>query len=170
MVHIRNCKKGMTLVEVVVYIGITVVLLVAVVSVILFVTRSLADLQASRDVRNSAITALERMGREIRSAESIGGATVFDQPDGQLELSTGGTPETILFTLSDGVVQLSEDGIYVGDLTLPTVTVTDMTLRHITTTASEGIRVEITFESVGGEHGTAATFYTTGIVRGTYVH
>lgn len=168
MVHTRNHKKGMTLVEVVVYIGVAVVILFAIVSIVLFVIRSLSDLQASRDIRNSAITALERMGREIRGAESIGDATVFDQNIGQLELNTGDTPATVLFTVSDGVIQLSEDGTYIGDLTLPTATVTAMTLHRITTARSEGIRVELTFESIDPNQGTSTTFYTTGIVRASY--
>lgn len=166
---LRTDKKGMTLVETIVYIGVVVIVLFAIVSLILFVTRSMSSLKASRDIRNSAITVLERVGREIRGAESIGASTVFDQNIGQLELNTGGAPAVVLFTVAGGVVELREDGVYVGDLTLSTATVTAMTFSEITTTASEGVRVEITFESVDSSQGTSTTFYTTGILRGSYI-
>ena len=69
---------------------------------------------------------------------------------------------------NNGVVELHEDSTYVGDLSLSTATVTAMTFRDITTSSSQGVKVELTFESIDPSQGTSTTFYTTGILRGSY--
>jgi len=166
---IAERKKGMTLVEAVVYIAITVILIVGIVGTVVFVIRTLGDLKASRDVRNSAVTVLERIGRDLRQAESVNGAaSSFDSHPGNVLLNTGGTPGTIEFYIESGGIKVREDGVYLGDLTLLTVTVTNLIFRQTDTTNSEGVKVEITLQNNDGTVVNATSFYTSGVLRGSY--
>jgi len=162
-------QKGLTLIETVVYISVLVVVIVGIVSAVVFATRTLGELKVSRDVRNSAITALERMGRDIRQAESIDvGASSFDTNADNVVLNTGGTPTTVEFYLDGGVVKVREEGSYTGDLTLPSVTATSLTFRQMTTANSSGVKVELSLQNTEGAVVATTTFYTSGVLRGSY--
>jgi|SRR3989338_516846 len=170
MLH-APCRRGFSLVEAIIYIGLLVLILVAVINMMLLMSRSYNFLKASRHMQISAITALDRMVREIRNAQSIDiGQSAFGTDVGVLTLNTttvAGVSQTIQFYL-DGAVRLKLDGVDIGPMTLPDVTVMGLTFRQITTGISQAVKIELSLLTGVLPSTRLSNFYGTAILRDSY--
>ncbi len=171
-------NKGMGLVETIVYMSILVVLLgILVQSTLLLVTHYRA-VRNTRDIEDSAISVLDRIIREARSADDIVvssayGSTTLNVSPGTLALiSTDvatGQSTTTMFYVSNTKVRMSQNGIDIGPLTKESVSVLGFTLRQVTTARFKAIKVELSLQA---DEATPAVisknFYSTVVVRGSY--
>ena len=167
-----SCRRGFSLVEAIIYIGLLVFILVAVISMLLIMGRSYGYLKSSRHIQTSAVTVLDRIIREVRNSESVdvGQSTLGTSP-GVLTLNTTsvwGTPQTIQFYVSGGLVRVKQDGVDVGPLTLPDVKLNSLIFKQITTGISEAVKIEMTLETGVGSSTRLANFYGTAILRDSY--
>ncbi|GEM_PF-216145 len=168
----RYSCAGFSLVEAIIYIGLLILILVAVVNMILLMGRSYTYLKLSRHIQTSAVTALDRMVRDIRNAQSVdvGQSTLGTSP-GILTLNTTtstGTPQTLQFYVSGGTLRLKQNGGDVGPLTLPDVTVGGLIFRRITTGISQAVKIDLTLQTGVGSSVHSANFYGTAILRDSY--
>lgn len=167
-----KASRGFSLVEAIVYIGLLVLVLAAIISMLLIMGRSYNYLKSSRHIQTSAVTVLDRIIRDVRNAQSISvGQSTLGTTPGILTLNTttvSGAPQTIQFYVSGGVVRVKQDGVDVGPLTLPDVNLGSLIFRQITTGISSAVKIELTLETGAGPSARSANFYGTAILRDSY--
>lgn len=169
MMNFRTKEHGVTLVETVIYTALVASLSILLVSSLLILYRAFGETRGYSDLLESAQVSMERMTREIRGASSINtGSSTLGTTPGVLSLSTGGTPATVSFSVSDGAIIFSENGTSSGALTDPSVTVSSLVFRSITTTAGSAVRIEMTLLSERSRSGKTMTLYDTVTLRGDY--
>lgn len=171
-----NCKsgilnrrqKGFSLIETVIYVSLLAIILVVLINTIFTMNRLYRYLNLSRHIQTSAITALDRMVRDIRDAESVNvGASTLGTSPGVLTLNTttsSNNPQTFQFFVSNGVLIVKQDEVDIGPLTLSDVVVDNLIFRHIVTGVSKAVKIEMTLKA-----GTStANFYATAVLRDSY--
>ena len=166
-------RRGMSLVEILIYIFTLVILISVVVSSLFSFTRSYRSIQSAQTIERSAMTALERMVREIRDSLSVDSSqSVFNAGDGVLTLGTtddNGAATTVQFFTSGQRVHVKEAGVDVGALTASSARVTSLIFRLITEPQAKAIKIEMTIESGQGSGYKSKPFYTTVVLRGSYL-
>lgn len=164
-----NRNKGFSLVEMLIYIAILVFMLIIIIQVVFSVTRSSRVVRSARNIETSASSALERMGREIRKAETLDtAASVFGSHPGLLSLDGEddvGAAYSTEFYLLDGRIRMRENGADVGALTHASTTVTNLIFSRFYATSTEGVRIEMTLESGTTTSYRTETFYSSVLVR-----
>lgn len=86
---ILNSKKGFTLIEMLIYVAVLSIIILAVSSFFLWAVRSNIKAKAMRETQDNARRAMEVMTSEIKEAKSIYTPTsIFDSYPGQLSLRT----------------------------------------------------------------------------------
>lgn len=158
----NTLTSGYSLIELLVYIAIFVFISILLINGLLSVMRTHTTSQAYRRLQHNGELVLERITREVREASNIDTGSVFDTSPGTLALSgtdSTGMARTVTFTLSDGIVQINDNGIS-GNLTSSEVTVTSLLFRS----AGTGVKVELQMTTASG-YITTATFYTTVMLR-----
>ncbi|MDO8482863.1 MAG: hypothetical protein Q7S86_03535 [bacterium] len=167
-----NPRQGFSLVETIIYTGLLALILFAVTNMMLLMSHSYNYLKLSRHIHVSAVTALDRMVRDIRNAQSVdtGQSTLGTSP-GVLTLNTStvsGTPQTVQFYVSGGGIRVKQDGVDVGPVTLPDVALTNLVFRQISTGISSAVKIELTLQAGVGPSARSANFYATAILRDSY--
>ena len=164
---------GYTLLETVVYVGILSVLLLAIFTLLFSITRAFAESRVYNQVEISATTAMERMVREIRTANSVDlGNSIFDDNSGQLQLNTteeDGTPKTVQFyhDSTNKTVNFVDNGADEGTLTGNDVNITKLLFRSWVTPKSTLIKIEMTVQSKI-KTTLNANYYDSVVLRGAY--
>lgn len=159
--------RGFSLIEVLVYIAVTV--LIAIAAVLTFISLDDVFLRnaSERDVTNAATVALERIVRDIRAADGIdSGSSVFGSSPGTLVLTAG--PTTTTYTRSADAVTLGVNGEDLGALTPAHISVDELTFQHYTSSTSEMVRVQLTLSSVNRAASVERTYVGSAVMRGTY--
>ncbi|MSU55098.1 MAG: hypothetical protein EXS46_00985 [Candidatus Taylorbacteria bacterium] len=164
--------RGFSLAEMVIYVGLLAFVMVAMVSMLLGMSRAYDHLKVSRHIQSSAITALDRMVRDIRNAQSVNvlGSTLGTSP-GVLTINTTtatGTPQTFQFLVSNGTLRIKMDGADLGPLTLSDVTVGSLIFQQMSTGISQAIKIDLTLSAGSGAAARTAKFYATAILRDSY--
>lgn len=164
-------NKGFTLIEMIIYIVIFSLFSIFTINTLLTMTRTFTETRVNRDLIQSGNTALEKISREIRGAESISPTgSVFGSSYGALALVVpdGASTKTVQITGSSTGITYSENGGTSQSLLTQTVSVTSLVFRQITTPQGQAIRVEMTLRGTRGTLSRSAPFYTTVIMRGAY--
>lgn len=165
---ITSFKKGFSLVEMVIYIAILVMMLAIIIQVLLSIMGSNRIVRAVRNIETSAVTALSRMGREVRRAESIDlvSSTLGTHP-GVLSLDgeSDGVAYSVDFYLADGRLRLKENEVDVGALTQASSTVTNLVFSRFSATDTEGVKIQMTIESGTSTAYRIETFYSSILLR-----
>lgn len=163
---------GFTLVEMLFYIALLSLVLLAVTETLIVMTRSYGALRAAQRIEEEAGFALERMVREIRDASRITDAgSVFGSHPGTVLLTTttaSGAARTVEFYLDSGTLMLKEDGAVTGALTSARTGVTNVIFRKITTARSKAVKIELTLTSGTGSAARSESFYATAVLRDSY--
>lgn len=163
-----SSTKGYTLIEMLVYIAIVSVALLALIQSMLRISTSYENVKAVRVIEQAAIATMDRMQLETRSAASINVASsTFNTNPGVLALNT--TNSRVRFYVSNNRLYLEEGGVVTGPLTETNVTVSSFVVRQITATSSSAVKIEMTLQASGyGTTTVSKNFYTTTILRGSY--
>jgi type II secretory pathway pseudopilin PulG len=171
----RRCpsrNRGFTLIELLVYIAVMALTLVVVIVALSSFARVYGRTSASQSLARSGASAMERIVREARNAQSIDQtASTFGTHPGRLTVVTPVSPgvtRSSEFSVVNGAVRLSEDGSVVGTITSGDVTVESLVFYRIATSHSEAVRVLLTLSKTVGTSTITASFYDTGVLRGSY--
>lgn len=167
-----HINRGFTLVEMVIYIGILVSILLLIVSFIISFGKAYNVLKTTIHINNSAVVSFERMIREIRLASDVDmvASTLGTYP-GHLVLITtdvSSAPITLEFYINSGVLILRQDSVDVGPLTRSDVTVTNLVFRLSDNGTSKAIKIEMTLESTIVSTTKSKNFYGSAVLRGSY--
>lgn len=168
-----SSRQGFSIVEMIIYVGLLAIILVATVNMLLVMTKAYGYLKFSRHIQSSAITALDRMVRDIRNAESVNvSQSTLGTSPGILTLNTTtatSSPQTIQFFVSNGALRLKQDGGDIGPLTVSDVTVQNLIFRQMNTGISEAVKIELTLTAgTGRPTARSANFYATALLRDSY--
>ena len=126
---------------------------------------------ANRLVESSAASAMEKMMREIKSAEAINpGLSSLGTNPGVLALSgiNEGEVYELVFDTSGGILRVSKDGGPVGNLTSSAVTVSDLIFEHIVNENSEGVHITLELQTVYGNEVKNLRLTNFAVIRGSY--
>jgi len=165
-------KAGFSLVEMLFYVAILTLSLIAVTQTLLVVTRSYGVLRNAQHIEKESAFSLERMLREIRDASDIddAGSTVGSHP-GVLSLRTTdafGAARTVEFSLVSGKLSLKENGAMTGALTGTSTSISNLVFRKITTPRSKGVKIEMTMQAGSGHTARSEDFHGTAVLRDSY--
>lgn len=159
-----NTNQGYTLIEMVFYTGIFSVLILAIISSFVTITRVFRQSSIQTDLFES-FSVLVRMSGEIRQAYDIASLNPTS-----LTLNTqdeAGANITISFALSGESVTLSKNGSPVGNLNSPNLQITDLSFSQITTAENKAVKISLTTKSAKDASRTE-NFYNTVVLRGGY--
>ncbi|HJN62668.1 MAG TPA: type II secretion system protein [Candidatus Paceibacterota bacterium] len=165
-------NKGFTLIEMIVYVAILSIVFVLIINTLLIITRSYKSIKLTNDINNSASISLERIIREVRAAESVNtSSSILGSNPGKLVLNTTnnlGAPLVLDFYVENNSLKLNKNAVLSGVLTKDNVEVTGLIFRHITSSSSQAVKIELTL--TGTERNTTKidSFYSTAVLRGSY--
>lgn len=167
-------QKAMSLVEVLVYMSLLIVLLAAIINSILVLTTHYRAVKSTREIEDSGIAVLDRMTRDIRSADDIlTDNSVFGVSPGTLTIvsrdAATGYSTTTVFRVENEKVVVYENGVLVGPLSKQSVAIVGFTLRLVDTANADAIKIELSMQSdQAAPNIVSKNFYSTVIMRGTY--
>lgn len=157
--------KGYSLIETIVYTALLTILIGAITFATIKLFDSYKKTKVVRQIEVSALNSMDRIMREIRGADSVGGESAFNTSSGVLSLISGAT--TTRFYLADEKINIDENGINVGSLTNASVKVSSLIFRYISASSSEAVKVEMTFLSSSTPN-VSKNFYNTAVMMGSY--
>ena len=168
----RLLHAGFSLIEMLFYIALLSLCMLAVMRTLVAVTNSYRTFRSATHVEQEAAFGFERMVREIRDASGIDDAgSTFGSHPGKLLLSTtdvSGTARTVEFSLSSGLLKLAENRVTTGFLTSTSTTISNLVFRKITTARSKGVKIEMTMQSGTTTAFRSENFYVTAVLRDSY--
>lgn len=173
MNFLRFKNKGTSLVELLIYVAILALILVTLINMILVIGRTYGRLKSSRAIETVGEVALEQMVREIRKASAVNPTSVLGTSPGKLILVTiddAGNPATMEFSLiGEAIYQRFNEGAY-QPLTASSSAVTNLIFRELANGRTKAVRAELTAQSGEGTAFRSENFYTTIVLRGSYLN
>jgi len=163
---LRTSSRGMTLLEALIYVALLVLLLTAIIGLFVSMMRSYGALIVARHINESATIGMERMMRDIRAASSVDAASILNANPGQLTLLSGAT--TTMFSLVNGSLRVRENGIDIGSLTLPDVSVDTLMFEKITSSSILGVRIQLILTATSSVGTKSESFEDFAVLRGAY--
>jgi Tfp pilus assembly protein PilW len=168
---LHNKKSGFTLIELVVYIGIAVLLLSLIGSLYIALTQARVKHQIMSEVEAQGLQAMSVITQSIRNADSITTPALAGTGT-SLSLATSNIAPVrnpTVFTLSSGLITMTEGTGSAVPLTTPTVVVSGLTFQNVSRANTSGsVKVQFTVgRTVTGryERTYSKTFYGSGTVR-----
>ncbi len=164
----KTTPRGYTLLETVVYVAIFIVILVAVLNMLITLSRSFARVRAYNEVRISGMNAMERMAREIRTASSRDAGSSSDDLFIHTT-SSSGSAKVIEFYWDTAAknIQIVDGGSATGALTGSSTEITNLVFTGLSTPEGDVIKIEMSARSKRIT-GISAKFYDTIVMRGGY--
>ncbi len=152
--------KGYSLIELLVYIAILSLVFIVVIESLINSMKTYVVAQSYRRLQNDGELVLERITREVRSANLVPSGTFGVNPSSfSLEQDFGGTTKTISFAVVNGVLQMTDAGITTA-LTSNKTIVDSFIVHKVTGALDEVLRIQLVLETTTGLQVTAP-FYTT---------
>jgi len=169
----KNYKRinsfGFSLIEAVLYSAIFVLILIIISSSIISINNSFREIKVSKNIRISAALLLERVSREVRSAEDVDDAnSIFSSSAGKIGLVSNALASTTEIYFDSGKVKIKKDGAVLGDLITSDTVVDALIFNKIMTLNSKAVKVEARIRSSLGKASSTETFYLTSVLRNSY--
>lgn len=161
----KNNQKGFNLVETVIYVGLFAIVSVVVLSSISISSKIYRTARVNNLITQSGNTAMERITRSIRSANSVTANSVLGSALGVLELLNN-DGSVVKIYLSNGSVMMNENGVLSGNLTNQNLSVPSLFFYKITTPNGVAIKTELLISYTGT--GVVEKFQTTTVLRNSY--
>jgi hypothetical protein len=165
-------NKGFSMPEILVYIAIMTVVMFVIVNVVLVVSKSLNKSSEYNNIKNSAISGLEKITKETRLSTSIDlNSSVFNSPSGVLVLNSkdeNGLLRVTKFYLDGDVVKVFVDGNYLNTITYSDTKVLSLYFVPIETGNSQAVKIEMVVGSENENSQISERFYSTVVLRNSY--
>jgi type II secretory pathway pseudopilin PulG len=170
--HTPTHLRGMTIIELLLYVAILVLLVGVTVGALLSLSGIYRNLRSLEAVNENAQSSLERIVREVRGATSVDTLqSTFGTNPSDLYLNSldvNGASTTVEFFATSSAVHIKEAGVDSGPLTSSNVKVTKLIFRLLTSAKSQAVKVEMTIESGTSTNYVTKNFYSTAVLRGSY--
>lgn len=168
----HGSRFGFTIAELVVYIGILTLGLVAVVTLLTNSAKIMQTVHAEKEVRTSAMAVLERMAREIKNSDGVVlSESRFGESSGELVLLSrfiDDNPRKVSFRVNESdELEIFYDDIFSGILTSAGAAVESLVFEHSKHGVSESVRIELVLYAKK-QPAKKTRFYSTAVLRGLY--
>ncbi|MEK7589965.1 MAG: prepilin-type N-terminal cleavage/methylation domain-containing protein [Patescibacteria group bacterium] len=164
MKYKKHKTKGFSLLESLVYMAILSLMTVIIINILVSTAKAYNILRLARSINNSAITSLERMTREIKSADNISMAdSTFGTHPGKLKINI--SADTKEFYIDNGTLKIKETGVDKGALTLDGVSVDNLVFRNLDNGTSKAVRIEMTLSGTHRNITNTKKFYSFVVLR-----
>lgn len=172
MKHFINHRKGFSLVEVVLYVGLFATLSAISMTSLFQTVKAFNNLRISRDIDDSSVKIMERLTRDIKNATAVDLAnSTFGTTPGRLTLSTvnaSGTPLMVEYFVTNSSLHIKENNVDVGPLMSEKTNIDALVFYYINTGNTLGIKTELHISSARSSVRDADHFYNTSLIRGSY--
>ena len=165
----KKTNNGYSLIEMIIYVALLSAISLLVVSTIVSFTKSYRTLVALRVLDHSAISAMERMTRDIRGATNIDiSQSVFGLTNGVLTIVTtsNGIGTTTKFYLDNGAVKIDVNGIYFGPLTPSNASITALAFTKLDSGIGNAVKIDMTVSATVGFVTKIKIYHSTVILKG----
>ena len=144
-------NKGFTIIETLVYMSLLVVIGLVVVDSTVSLFASYSQVRVAQDMETTAIQVLDKISRDVRNATSIvENQSSFNIPESYVTLtvpnSLGGS-DSIKYYASNGKVSVDKNGVYLGTLSLPSITVNNFELKYINGTSTKALKILLNLQA-----------------------
>ncbi len=166
----HNIKQGFTLIEMLVYTAIFSVMIFALVAYMSTLSQSQIRNQAVLEVNDQGVQALRVITQNLRNATVINSPTLGTSANSlSVNTTSAGTTPT-LFTLSGGILYLTQGTNAAVALTNNKVTVSNLSFSNVSRPSTFGtVKVSFTLTSITNsskaEYNYSNTFYGSGTLR-----
>lgn len=154
--------KGLTLIEILIYIGLVAMVLVVSVSYAWSIIRDQHKQQLEAEVNYVGDFAIEKIIYNTQRAQSFG-ANVYNTHPGKIVLNYASDPQITVdtytkeITLGDQTItirklRLAEVGVETNDLTSDHVNVTNFVITNLSTAGAQTVKVDLTVSAVNPEN------------------
>lgn len=168
---IKN-ENGFSLVEMIIYACILSVLTIVTINAIFSSVRSFAEFRVERDLNSSAISLMERLTREIRSAYAVDVTqSSFNVNPGRLTVmdkNAGGADTAVEFYVENNLIKIKENGVATGSLVSSSTVVTNFIVRSMASSNSTAIKIEMGLTATRAMISKSGNYYATILLRGSY--
>ncbi len=158
--------------ELIVYVSIVAVMAVLSVQAMFSIMRAFDEIKSFSSVRESGVITLERMIKEIRFSKSIDyTGTTFNTNPGRLKLNAtdeNGYSKIMEFYVSNGSLNIIDDGVEKGTITGSSTSITNFVLRESTTNKGVLIKIEMTIRDNRATNPKSVNFYGSAVLREAY--
>ena len=161
----HSCR-GVSLLETVVYSAVFGFILLAVFGAVFSMLRASKTLAEERRVARSAHVALDRMMRDAREAEALGGTSLLNTHPGKLALVSG--ENTTEFYVESGALMAKRNTSVEGALTTAGVTVSSFVVSDFSSGSSTAVRIELQLEAGTSTSFFSKRFFTSAVFRNAY--
>lgn len=168
-------KKGTSIIELLIYGAILAFISLFAVNTLLTVTAAFSQARTERLINTNAQNILGRLIREIRFAQTVDNASVFDANPSDLMLktfmsSTDDTPASVEFSVNNKNLLMKTRSANIIQLNTGNVTIQLFTAQKITNASASttGIKFQITIQASSTKINIQKNFYGTAILRGSY--
>ena len=151
MKRIIKNKKGFTLIETIIYVGIIGLILSGFISFSVVIADSRNKNYVTQEVQANFRSAFDLITKKIKEADSINvGASTFNSDPGVLSLAmddAGENPTIINLSQDDGVLQIKEGSSEPVAIVSDEIRVTNLVFTNLSTASPrENVRIELTLE------------------------
>lgn len=171
-------KRGTSIIEVVIYLAVLIVMVVAIVVGIIQMSQVFNKTRNERKVATVGENVLDRMLREVKLGGSIIGIACSGQPCVDINgLPAFDSPLSSLterrITISGNKLVLTSGGT-TEDLTPPDVTITNFSVAQFAslyldkTSVSQGIRIKFTVSAGSGKYAASHDYVGAAVMRHSY--
>lgn len=170
----KKSAQGFSLIEMIVYVAFVSIFSGLLIESLLLSMRTFSDFQLTREVNSTATTAMERMVREIRTANDVDVInSVLGTNPGRLTLKTidsAGVATTTEFYVdsASGRIKMKEGTIDAGFLSSQKVKTDILVFNVITNARTKAVSIRLQLSAVHLPQEKIKTFYSTVTLRGSY--
>lgn len=165
--------KGTSIIELIIYGAILAFLSVFAINGFLVISSALTEVRLRQRVNADAELVMGRLMREIRFGKSVYASSIFGAHPSRLSFVTFASPDDDAEVNGDisvsGTNLLFQKGVNTAlRMNTSNVSVVNFILRHIATTTSVAIKIELTLEASTTGKTVRENFYGTAVMRGSY--
>ncbi|OHB15195.1 MAG: hypothetical protein A2431_03225 [Candidatus Zambryskibacteria bacterium RIFOXYC1_FULL_39_10] len=167
-----NNKRGITLIETILYMVILTFFMGIIVQMLVSIGTIYKEIKVTRELESSGTIAMERMLKEIRNASRVTtDESILETSPGKLTVSgvdENSEPYKISFEVLDNAVQISKNIEAPVALTSSSGAVSYLTFHRVTNDNSEGVRIVLEMSGSSGANQKTEIFYGFAVLRGSY--
>ena len=163
--YIRNRRKGFSLVEIIIYLGILSVLSIGSITFLISLSGFVKEYRVETALYRSTSNVLEQVEATLRQADTFDATSVTnDATNGKLVLKNGAV--TTSYIRNGTALELWVGGVNKGNLLNNGVTVTNFTVYKYVTVSGAFVRVRLDLQGTVSGITKSVTLYDSSVIRG----
>lgn len=165
----KSLKRGVSIIEIIIYLALFTAISIVVINSFIIVISTFSTIRVNHDLINAGSNSMERISREIRQAKNIDIInSTFDSNSSILKLNDRDGISYVVIDKDGNGLRISKNGITIGNLLADNVTLNKLIFTRISTSNTEGVKIEMEVEDTNSKTERIEKFYNTIILRGGY--